>query len=397
MSIPPAEIIETLSDLERLAEALQAYDRVAVDLESDSFYSYHEKICLLQLSSPDQDFIVDPLMVRDLSPLGPLFRNPEVEKVFHAAEYDTVCLKRDYGFELQNLFDTMIAARILGSKELGLAPLIHKHFDVVLSKRLQRSDWGRRPLSDEQLEYARMDTHYLLALRDKLHAELLKRGLEHDAQEEFERMTRLQPAERVFDPDSFWRLPGARALPPQGRAVLKELYFYREKTAALMDRAAFRVLPEPLLVRLADELPRDLESMAKTKGMTPFLFNRFGKELLEIIEKGLSMEPIEREPVRTPERRWDTVTMRRYEQLRQWRKQKAQERGVDTVVILATDDLREIAQAPARSPDPDAWLSHLSPRKRELYGAELLNLLSTPLPASTGRRRRRRRRTAGAG
>lgn len=396
--ISPVAVIETLRDLEDLAAHLSDKERIAVDLESDSFYSYHEKVCLLQISSPTDDFVVDPLAVLDLSPLAHLFRDPKIEKVFHAGEYDIICLKRDYGFEVANVFDTMIAARVLGSKELGLASLIHRHFDVVLSKKLQRSDWGKRPLTDAQIEYARMDTHYLLALSDILHEELEKRELLGDARDEFARLVKVQPIERIFDPDSFWRLPGARALTGQARAVLKELYYFREKTAAQLDRAAFRVLPEQLLVRLAEVLPRELDSVQKTRGMTPYLFNRFGKELLAVIEDGLAKPPIDREPERPANRRWDTVTMHRYEALRQWRKKKAEERGVDTVVILATDDLREIAQAPLRAPDAaDTWLSILTPRKRELYGEELMTLLTTPVaPPTTGRRRRRRRRGGGA-
>lgn len=389
-------VIETLADLEQLAAHLEGMDRIAVDLESDSFYSYHEKVCLLQLSSATDDFVIDPLFVLDLSPLGAIFRDAKVEKVFHAGEYDILCLKRDFGFEVANVFDTMIAARILGSKELGLASLIGRYFDVMLSKKLQRSDWGKRPLSSAQIEYARMDTHYLLALRDILHEDLAKRDLDGDADDEFARLVRVQPSERVFDPDSFWRLPGARAMSAQQRAVLKELYYYREKTAAQMDRAAFRVLPELLIVRLAEVLPKDLDALQKVRGMTPYLFNRFARELLDVIGTGLAREPIEKEPERPVNRRWDAVTMHRYEALRQWRKKKAEDRGVDTVVILATDDLREIAQAPLRSPhDADCWLATLSERKRELYGEELMTLLSTPVAAPIPGRRRRRRKRGG--
>lgn len=394
----PVAIIETLGDLEQLAAHLEGMTRISIDLESDSFYSYYEKVCLLQLSSSTHDFVIDPLAVRDLSPLGPIFRDPNVEKVFHAGEYDILCLKRDFGFEVANVFDTMIAARILGSKELGLASLIQRYFDVTLSKKLQRSDWGKRPLTPAQIEYARMDTHYLLSLRDLLTEELVRHELDGDAGDEFVRLVRVQPVERVFDPDSFWRLPGARAMTAQARAVLKELYFFREKTAAEMDRAAFRVLPEQLLVRLAETLPRDMDALQQVRGMTPYLYNRFGRELLGMIETGLAREPIEREPERPVNRRWDTVTMHRYETLRQWRKKKAEERGVDTVVILATDDLREVAQAPLRSPnDADSWLAALSPRKRELYGEELMALLSTPVTSAPPGSRRRRRRRRGNG
>jgi len=402
--LAPVAVIETIPDLEHLARELVGVDRVAVDLESDSFYAYHEKVCLLQLSSPYEDFIVDPLATRDLSPLGPMFRDPAIEKVFHAGEYDLICLKRDYGFDIANIFDTMVAARTLGAKELGLAALVNKHFNVVLSKKLQRSDWGKRPLTQEQYAYARLDTHYLLELRDILHKELAAKDRLRDARDEFERVVRVQPPEREFDPNAFWRLAGARELTPAGRAVLKGIYLFRERTASELDKAAFRVLPEPLMVRLAAESPRDLDALQRMRGMTPYLFSRYGKDLLAAVGEGLAAEPVEREPERRQNKRWDLATMRRYETLRQWRKKKAEEGGVDTVVILPTDDLRTLAQVPERVHYPEQWLEALTPRKRELYGPEILEILAAPLPetaaagtAAGGRRRRRRRRGGGSG
>lgn len=389
-SLPPVEIVETIPALERLADGLRDAVHVAVDLEADSFYTYHAKVCLIQLSALGRDFIVDPLSVRDLSPLGPLFRDPDVEKVFHASEHDLQCLRRDYGFEVATLFDTMAAARLLGAGGLGLASLIQKYFGVRLSKKLQRSDWGKRPLSGAQIDYARMDTHYLLPLRDILWKELHEHDLLEESLEEFSRLARIEHEERAFDPDAFWRWPGAKGLPPRDRAVLKELCFYREKTAAALDRAPFRVLPEALLVRLAQETPRDPSSLERVHGMTPYLFQRFGAELLEVIERGMGLPPIDSPPERPKRQAWSGPALRRYQQLRQWRIQKARERRVDSVVILATEDLRALSRAPELSPDPKDWLGSLSPLKRELYGEELAALLQKTPPPPAGRRRRRR-------
>lgn len=385
------EIIETLEDLEYLAKWLSGVKRIGLDIEADSFYTYHPKICLLQLSTDDYDFIIDPLSVKDMSPLGPILRDPAVEKVFHACEYDLQCLKRDYGFEVHHLFDTMVSARLLGMKQLGLAALILKYFDVSLLKKFQRADWGKRPLSPGQIDYARMDTHYLLRLRDLLHKELDEKGRLHEAHDAFLRLEQIEPPEKTFDPDNFWRLPGARALTPQARAILKELYFYREKTAAEADKAPFRVLPEALLVRIAEKCPRDPSELESIHGMTPYLFQHFGKALLEVVRRGEESAPIEKPPERPRPQLEDARALQRYRALRQWRKKKAEERGLDPVAILATDDLHKVARA-CRGEDSALWLAELSEHKRELYGSEMLEVLKTAIPAPSVAPKRRRKR-----
>jgi ribonuclease D len=170
-----------------LCELLATQALVAVDTESDSLYSYFEKLCLVQFSTPDTDYIVDPLAL-SLDPLASIFADARIEKVFHAAEYDILCLKREYHFTFANIFDTMIAARILGWKHVGLGNILQERFGVTLNKKMQRADWGRRPLTAEQLAYAHADTHYLLALRSLQKAELLQRGHWEEACEEFERL-----------------------------------------------------------------------------------------------------------------------------------------------------------------------------------------------------------------
>ena len=160
----PVIWVDNSSGLEQLIQTLSQEPLVAVDTESDSLYSYFEKVCLIQFSIPGTDYLLDPLSV-DVTGLAPFFANGEVQKIFHAAEYDILSLKRDYGFTFVNLFDTMIAAKILGWPRYGLGPILAEYFGVKLDKRFQRYNWGQRPLSRKAREYAHLDTHYLLPLR----------------------------------------------------------------------------------------------------------------------------------------------------------------------------------------------------------------------------------------
>src|SRR5512139_501768 len=170
-----AELVETHSHLQRMVDALSQTPIIAVDTESNSLHAYREQVCLVQFSTPTTDYLVDPLALQDLSPLAPLFADPGIEKIFHAAEYDLLCLSRDFGFKFANLFDTMLAARILGRNMVGLGSLLESEFGILLDKRHQRADWGKRPLPEDQLSYARLDTHFLIPLRNHMRQELQDR------------------------------------------------------------------------------------------------------------------------------------------------------------------------------------------------------------------------------
>ena len=175
--------------LRRMVENFRRVSILAVDTESNSLYAYQERVCLIQFSIPGADYLVDPLALEDLSPLAPLFKFPGIEKIFHAAEYDLICLKRDFGFEFENLFDTMLAARMLGREAIGLGAMLQAEFGVKLNKRYQRANWGQRPLPPDQLDYARLDTHYLIPLRSRLKAALESNGLWQLAKEDFRRLS----------------------------------------------------------------------------------------------------------------------------------------------------------------------------------------------------------------
>ncbi|HET8733943.1 MAG TPA: ribonuclease D, partial [Anaeromyxobacteraceae bacterium] len=209
-SAPPRltpAVVARQDDLDALVRTLSTERVIAVDTESNSFHVYRERVCLIQLSTSAGDWVIDPFAL-DPAPLGPALATVPV-LVLHGADYDVRCLKREYGFSLPNLFDTMAAARRLGIRELGLSALVHRYFGVRLEKAFQRSDWGRRPLSADQVSYAALDTHYLLRLHEVLAEALVKQGVVEAARQEFAKISSVEPRARVFDPHGWRRLKGA--------------------------------------------------------------------------------------------------------------------------------------------------------------------------------------------
>ncbi|MDH7486251.1 MAG: HRDC domain-containing protein [Anaerolineae bacterium] len=366
-----------VSQLQQLLVELRQQPVVAVDTESDSLFAYHYKVCLIQLSVPQADYLVDPLALCDVTPLGALFANPSVQKVFHAAENDILALQRDYGFTFTNIFDTLWAARILGWPNRNLAAILEARFGVKMDKRMQRTNWGRRPLTPEQLAYARLDSHYLLPLRELQMAELHARGRMAEAAEAFARLTALTWEEKPFDPDGFWRLNGARELPPRALAVLRELYLWREERARQLDRPLFKVMGDRTLLRLAEEQPADRQALRQIPGMSDYQVKRHGEGILAAIARG-QRAPIPRPPAhpRNHSARFlDAAAQARYDALRAWRNAKAAERGVDPDVVLSNEELKAIAERPPKTLEELAELEIVGAWKRATYGQELLDVL----------------------
>jgi ribonuclease D len=280
----PPVLVADAEGLRHLLERLRAERVVAIDTESNSFHVYRERICLIQVSTRTEDFIVDPLAV-DVGPLGEIVCDGR-ETVFHGADYDVRCMKREYRWRLPRLFDTMAAARRLGRPGLGLSALVEAHFGVRLSKANQRSDWGRRPLTREQIAYAALDTRFLLPLYDLLAGELAANGALEDARREFDRIAAVEPRERVFDREGWRRLKGARELDPRGKAVLRALWLAREEAARESDRPPFKVLAEQTMVELARLRPASPEALARVPGVTQSVLRRLGPSLLAALEAG---------------------------------------------------------------------------------------------------------------
>lgn len=284
MKLNNVAVIENRHDFSKLIRKLEKSAHVAVDTESNSFYAYFNRICLIQVSTEQNDYIIDPFSVGDIEALGTVLSNTGIEKIFHAAPNDIAGLKRDFKFVVNNVFDTSIAAKMLGYKQLGLAPILLEYFGISLSKKWQRYDWAKRPLREEQIEYARFDTHFLIPLRHRLVEELRERELLDAAREAFEKLSMQQIAEKQFRPGDFLQIYGAQSLDTAGKRILKALYLFREKEARRRDRAPFRVLTNETLLKLALNRPKNLRDLTRIKGIPrACLTSRTAAQLLELI------------------------------------------------------------------------------------------------------------------
>ncbi len=369
----PAAYIEHDADFRRLIDQLATESLVAVDTESNSMYAYQERVCLVQISTRTADFIIDPLRVADLSPLGPVLADPKIEKVFHAAEYDLMCLKRDYGFVVSNLFDTMWAARICGHRMLGLNRLLAEYLGIESDKSHQRDDWGKRPLSEEGLLYAQMDTHYLPVLRDKLLLKLEEMGRLTEAYESFADYVQVPAAEKRFDPEGFWRLTNLSDLTRRQWAILRELYLLRDSIAQERDVPIFKVFSDAALVELAKASPAKSNDLKRVKGLPLSSAQRYGRELLHTLDRG-RRAPLPRMQQRGTET--EPAVVDRFMALRDWRKARAEQRAVESDVILSKDAMWAVAFKDPKTMDDLEGLSGLGPWRRDAYGQEILDVLA---------------------
>jgi ribonuclease D len=356
--------------LKRLVQTLANQPNIAVDTESNSLFAYREQVCLIQFSISDADYLLDPLELNDLAPLAPIFTDPHIQKIFHAAEYDLICLKRDFGFSFNNLFDTMLAARILGRKRVGLGSILEAEYGIQVDKRQQRANWGQRPLPDYLLDYARQDTHYLLPLKEKLEQELKRKGLLPLAQEDFKRMCQVEASPNNGKTDC-WRVNGVHHLSPQQAAVLQQLCFYRDEVARQVNRPLFKVISDHTLFAIANDLPGSLDELKTLPGMTNHQMKRHGTALLQAVQRGLQAEPVY--PPRNV--RPDDRFLARVEALKQWRKQKARQLEVESDIILPRDLLHRLASHnPQEMQAVSACLPDV-PWRFQRYGEEILRAL----------------------
>lgn len=369
--LPPPTWVATTETLQNMIAALEKEASVAVDTESNSLYAYQEQVCLIQFSTPTEDFLLDPLALPNLEGLAPLFANPNIEKIFHAAEYDLICLQRDFGFEFSNLFDTMIAARILSYDGIGLGKLIEKKFNVHVDKKFQKANWGQRPLSQDMLNYARLDTHYLIDLRAILESELksIQRG--KLAQEDFEMATQINGNGKRPQSAIWERVGGRNKLAPRQATVLNEICLAREELAAKMDRPVFKVVSNKLLVRLAEDMPRGRSGLEES-GMTAHQIRRFGKILLAAVKRGQDASLVKPTRFQRP----SDAYLLRLDKLRNWRKERAKGMGVESDIVLPRTLMEEIAKANPQDKNELAELMQKSPWRLSQYGNEILSKIN---------------------
>jgi len=261
---------------------------IAVDTEGASFHRFIDRIYLLQLSTRERSAIIDPLPIGMPKALGDILQDPDVEVIFHDADYDLRLLHQDYGWHVNHIFDTRIAAQLLGIKAFGLAALLEQFFGVKLDKKHQRADWSLRPLTQGMLEYAAQDTRFLLDLRDELKVRLEKLGRMEWAREEFDRLE----GTKWEDDDSslsFLKIKGARDLTRRELALLRELVPWRDSVAREVDRATFRVMGNEVLLDIARTAPKTAKELSTLKGMPRGILDRGAHAILAAVQRGLDV------------------------------------------------------------------------------------------------------------
>lgn len=387
MTVEGPLYIDTAKALEAWVNHASKATLVAVDTESDSFHRYREKVCLIQMTALGLDAIIDPLALDSLKPLEALFADPRYTKIFHDAGYDLICLHRDYGFKLRGLFDTMLASRLLGHRAFGLAVILRERFGFEANKKLQRSDWAQRPLSAEQLAYARYDTHFLPQLTEMLTAELKAAGRLDWALEDFARLPELSERAPVrdtaVDEHGFWRVQGSKALTPPQRGRLRALWNLRDRLAERMDRPPFKVFGDWVLMELSKNAPTSLNDMRPRPGLRRAGIDKFGPEIMAALAHA---EPVKGGPPpgsgrrRRSGRLLDPDARDRYEALRDLRRSEADGLNLEPEVLLGNALLEDLARR------PPTLIGELQERP-ELRGwrgpylcKPILQLLTNPLP-----------------
>lgn len=370
-------LIENDADLAGLLATIPAGGVVALDTEAASFHRFHDRVYLVQLSTGDTTAVIDPLTV-DLAPVGRLLADPDVQKIFHDADYDLRLLNFQYGFTARNLFDTRIAAQLAGEPGIGLAALLEKYFGVRPDKRFQRADWSGRPLTEAMLDYAMGDTRHLERLRDTLAASIESQDRTSWIEEEFALLEEVKERREPADPRTHaLTMKGARALERRQLAILQEVYTWREETAANLDRASFRVIGNEAIFAVVAAAPTTMEALSRIRGVGRDLAERRGREILAAVARGLAV-PEEALPSfpRGLRHRPDPAYEERLARLKERRNLLAERFGLLPGVICPNGILEGIARlAPATVADLAAIPGMRRWQQREL-GPELLAALA---------------------
>jgi len=369
------EIVTKAERLSEVAAILCRQTEVAVDLEMDSLHHYQEKVCLMQVSTRAESWLIDPLALKDLSPLAAPLGDPRILIVMHGADYDIRSLHRDFGIEVQNLFDTMLASRFLGITEFGLAALLKVRFGIELNKKYQKADWSKRPLSREMSAYAAADTSDLLALYDQLSAELIEKGRLPWLEEE----CRLLCQARVTEKEGplFISCKGAGKLKGRSLAALEELLQLRDRQARELDRPPFKVISAETLLEIAEKRPRTFGDLSGIKGMTPGQIQRYGERMLEAV--ALAQALPEHDLPRFPRLRREEPSdgsKERLKRLKSWRQQHSSLQGLDPGVLAPNWLLEAVAEAYPASAAELNGIAGMRDWQKRLYGEELLHELT---------------------
>ncbi len=369
--MPPASIVNSPETYQQMLAHLATQDTIAIDTESNSLHAYHERVCLIQLSSSTSDFLLDPFVLDNLNELGDLFARSDIQKVFHAGDYDIGCLKRDFDLTFHNVYDTMLAATALAEPNLGFAALVEKYFGIVLDKKYQRANWGERPLKAEMLSYAQCDSHFLIPLRDTLLPQLEASNRLRLVLEEGEGMARLvKPLEQHIE--DIWRVKGAQDLTAEALSLLDALNHARELIASKRDVPPFKVFSDRALIEIAQTQPHYIQELSLLPSLSENQVRRYGIQLMQTIEAWRE-KPQKVNPRRN--HRLSDAEMKRRDALSNWRKQTGLNEGLPSNAIISRELLERLAHVEISNINELEQAMKYFPYRYERYGEAIFQVL----------------------
>ena len=341
---PAYRLVTTRQQLVDVIRDAETSPRIAVDTEANSRHRYPERVCLVQLATERGVYVIDAVALPDLSRLGSVLADTRIEKVLHGADYDIRGLSRDWGFEFRNLFDTYVAARLLGRERVGLSALLQEVIEIEIPKdpRLQKHDWSRRPLSERAIDYAAADVRHLAPLRDALAASLHSLGRAQWAAEEFARLEEVRHVPMSLD-DYLFSLKESRGLDDRGLAVLRALVEYRDAEARRLNRPPSYILSNAALGAIAVDSGAEAQHMASVP-------RRFADDVRKAVARGKGGPPLRRpagEPSRRLSREETAAIRRRLRSLKEWRVKEADALAIDPALVWPMSSIERLARRPS--------------------------------------------------
>jgi ribonuclease D len=370
-----SQVIDTAAELEEIARSLEKEKTAAVDLEADSMYHYKEKVCLIQIATEKISVVIDPLAIKDLSPLKLIFSNPDIKKIFHGADYDVRSLYRDFKIKINNLFDTELACRFLGIKETGLQAVLKMFFNVDIDKKYQKKDWSKRPLPKEMVAYASKDVIYLLSLAGVLIHKLNNTDRLAWVLEECEDLSKVRPALSNETP-LFMKFKGAGRLKSRSLAVLEALLQFRKCIAEKKDRPFFKIIGNESMVKIATARPVTLRRLKHIKALSNRQIAMYGSDLIQVVASALKIPESELPVFPSPK---PTLLPNRVpakiKALKFWRASKASALGIDPGTLCNNALITAIA---VKNPCDSKSLETVEEMKnwqRQAFGGEIIRVL----------------------
>ena len=369
------EYIDTPEALETVYRKLSTAHRISVDLEADSLYHFQEKVCLIQMAANGSNFVIDPLAIPDLSPIKPLFNDINIQKVFHGADYDVRSLHRDFGIEINNLFDTELASRFLGVSETGLEAVVKQHLNIRLDKKYQKKDWSKRPLPIEMIEYAAGDVMYLLPISAELIKELKRKNRLDWVTEECGYLSQVRSVSNDHLP-LYLKIKGAGRLSPRELAALENILSFRQQTARKKDKPLFKIFSNRTALTLSVSLAGSLDALRDLNILSPRQCNMYGQHIvdavnsaLELPDNGLPIYPKNRAP-RPP-----ANVEPRKKALQKWRNDKADALMMDAGLICNRNLATRLAVLNPCDINEIEAVEEMKAWQKKAFGEEIVSVL----------------------